>query len=261
MRSESPLQYLEKHDEPTDPRKLETALRNLSEPIGRVEYSSDDEVNIKSDSFNLGYKYYQISDIDLDTLSDLNIQTEDIKGIKNLHFGKANNSASINFNEIIPEGYRVYMVSGHKSQWSDFVSIKDKIIVLNGDIRIPETILALLHEIGHIHADPKKQEDSFAPEPNQDRRTINADDLARKLLNERDAWAYALKKIKPFFYKGEDQDKAIRKEDVIAYAKDKCLQSYNKWASKLIDERYSAHHFAMDYFDDIDGYYESITSE
>jgi len=254
MRKESPLEYVEKHKEAADEERLRVAIEDLSGPIGGVEYKDSGDGALENGPFALEFKYGELEKDRPAILAarGMKLNPEQLRELRGLNLSRSDRGRQISLSDIIPSDFRVLFAPNSGEKWSDFVNLKEKMIVLNGDIATPLTLLALLHEAGHIHAAPKKENDNFSPEPNQNRKTINAMDVAKKLLNERDAWAYALRTIKPFLDQEKRKSFFIVKEDVLTFAKSECLRSYNDWAQGQIGTMSGMHQFAMDLWDDFE---------
>jgi hypothetical protein len=264
MRKESPLEYVEKHKEGVNEEKLEAAIKKLAEPIGGIEYKDSDEVALENGPFALDFKYdgLEKDSSAIPVARGLALKPEQLREIKELHLSRSDRGKRLSLSDVIPGNFRVLFAPNSREKWSDFANLTEKTIVLNGDVAAPSTLLALLHEAGHVHASPKEGADSFAPEPNQDRRTVNAVDVAKKLLNERDAWAYALRTIKPFLDQEKGEQFSITKDDALVFAKGECLKSYNDWAQGQIGTMSGMHQFAMDIWDDFEReeYNENLNS-
>lgn len=177
--------------------------------------------------------------------------------IQDLEISRTDKHRSVRFSKIIPDDFRVLVAPNYTGEWwSSFVNQDKKIIVINGDITTPEKWLTLLHEGGHIAARLKEETDCFSPELNANRRTVNANEAAKKLLNERDAWAYGFKKGKPIFNTKPSRDFSVQKSDAILFAKSECLRSYNEWVGQQVRNNSAIHHFAMDFMDEMTGEWE-----
>lgn len=121
-----------------------------------------------------------------------------------------------------------------------FVDRKGRTIVLNADILSPLGIIGFLHEVGHLE-DPFQ---SVSSENFERSRSVysransgmplNFKDSELILRSERNAWAYALKVVKPVFGRLKEFDKkvitdyAVHRRSLSGYS-DKIRQSLGIW--------------------------------
>lgn len=119
----------------------------------------------------------------------------------------------------------------------------NKAVIMGSNIASPENIIAFLHEMGHVMAKPPSkatlQRQNYIESLNnrkflepEDR--INTDEIFKKiaddiLLEERDAWAWALNKLRPFIKSG-----AINKDVLLKTVHQYALKSY----SNTLEERF-----------------------
>lgn len=252
MNPELPHDYIKTHTtkESIDEEVLQQALESLSKPIGKIEYSKSGNIKIENQPFVLEFSYAKVSrgvaesfekhprykEPDPDTLLEL----------LSWKLTRTDRNVSLTLDYIIPDNYKIYF-SPTTQDWSSYVKIgdKDTRIVLSGDITTPIIILELLHEAGHIHE--KTDDPRFIKTKPEETSTIYTNDLADKLLSERNAWAFAIKKIKPFLDKDESKGFVIKKDDVLTVAKDWALESYLTSIKSDINDRVAMSHFYQDY--------------
>ena len=132
-------------------------------------------------------------------------------------------------------GYIIFFHIIDEGQKQSSANPEAKYIIIRGDISTPATILGLLHEIGHC----KEYEESDEFEKRTFDRyhkalriggSLSAETLAKVLKRERDAWAYALRKIRPIL------GKTITKDDVLTYIHGYALLSYSETIRRKIEE-------------------------
>lgn len=119
-------------------------------------------------------------------------------------------------------------------------------VILNGDIASPEMIVHLVHEAGHVY---EKTDDARFSSMNEHdvSSKVYIGDLAEKLLSERNAWAFGLKKLKPFLEKNKIDGFSIQRDDVLAIVKNQALQNYHESIKSDTDSRVAMSHFDHDY--------------
>lgn len=212
----------------------ENLLVNLSDSSMQEGGELDFEKN--NLHFNIKYSIYEDP--------DPYVQWEIKQGMEKAGYWKKLDSLTINdSNNSLDlkkylEKYAVFF-SEDETGIHHIISAKDKKIEM-GPILTPRAILQLMHEIGHFEYrknleknDPKKLNDLIIAstsllndKKNTMRDWMNKDELKKrcelKLEEERSAWAFALKKLKPFIKK----DGLFSKKDVLNYVHDVCLQTY-----------------------------------
>ena len=111
------------------------------------------------------------------------------------------NDSKLDLLSDLPQDYIVFFIDTTKHGSSGIASAQDKFIQINGDLTKISTQLALLHEIGHRgHTfNDRIMKKQYLDE------NLSKEEMAVVLREERDAWAYALHKLKPFL-----KDKTIR---------------------------------------------------
>lgn len=143
----------------------------------------------------------------------------------------------------LEEYLKLYSVRFSEEETSErHLNPADRNIVEMGTVLTPRSILELLHEIGHYayrdnlrKSNPQKFEElkiasrSFMNDiDNNLRFSDNKKQLEQfcelKLEEERNAWAFALKKLKPFI----NEDGLFAREDVLNYIHNIALQTYSR---------------------------------
>jgi len=117
-------------------------------------------------------------------------------------------------------------------------------ILISGDITRLETILGLLHEMGHLS--DKTEMNWFAMRRYTQGERISVREAKQILRYERNAWAFAIRKIKPFL----DKD---TKEQVIHFMHEDALKSHSEQIREQIAPgwRLFVTH-VIEYFSDIE---------
>jgi len=213
-RRESPSEYIEKHllNEVTG-EMGDNASQELSRMIGIIEYQEKGDASIESELLKLNLSY-ETPDLNPEDFGRTIIEKfpEFMNNFKEMTSLKLKSGdATLNIFDITPKDVRIFFnpyIDTHIGY------ISGKKIFIGSDINKPRSILALLHEIGHSH----ENEIIFQEEKN--RGIEPQEDLAQLLVSERNAWAFALKKIKPFL------NNPLFKKDAVSLFMKRCLTNY-----------------------------------
>lgn len=147
---------------------------------------------------------------------------------------------SLKLADIVPKDWKI--VFNYKRDVCDGASAdrSSKLILINGDISVVDGLLAMLHEVGHaqmLDAMADKELETYDKEREKFHRAVFKNEKLEKeildkvILDERNAWARALKMLKPFIRTG-----IIRKEEVANHIHKVALKSYSEAISKLISD-------------------------
>jgi|GEM_PF-4197396 len=261
MKQESPSEYINKHTigETVDEEKIKRAKEALSKPIGEVKWAESGIIKVENIPFVMEFSYVPISEeIAKSIWQDprrKNINLDTLREITTWTLTREDNGATLSLSDILPEGYRVFF-STVAQDGSSYVVMDESggTVVLNAEITKPEMIIHLLHEAGHVHE--KTDEMRFSPTNNPDVSSkVYKGDLAVKLLSERNAWAYALRRLKPFVDQEPTSGFSIQKNDVLTLANNWALKSYQDSIKDETSSRVAMSHFNQDYdymFEDSD---------
>lgn len=132
--------------------------------------------------------------------------------------------------DILPEGFSVvFAPSGSNRQAC--ASFKYKCISIYGDITKPTSILALLHEAGHITDDVRHADTAYGRRVDVAHRNaqnghLSPEDAATLLRSERSAWAHGLSKLRPFL-ETKPSTQWISLEDVRKHVHLMALRGYS----------------------------------
>ncbi len=127
----------------------------------------------------------------------------------------------------------------HQSSSDSFTPGRN-IIVLNGDPIYPANLFTLMHEIGHFKAWEKmghSQRKEHLGHVKKFRQDVSS--MSFLLSEERNAWAYALDKLRPFLAKSEnDLDKGFisTRQFCLDYIHQVCLRTYGEAGLKLLEQ-------------------------
>jgi len=251
-RNESPSDYIEKHTgEIVKQNEAEKSLEILSRKIGEVDYQESGSIEIKNQSLFLKLEYdnppLDVADFNtriLENYPEFMKNFLELKSFKLESFlGK---KAVLDLADILPSDYKVFF--NPKTNVSiSYCSISNKKIFISGDLSSPKNILTLLHEIGHIY-DSTKRETSFSQKQSNEEQQ---EDLAQKLLSERNSWAFAIKTIKPFLSNEENAGAYFSKKDLKNFIKGpRALASHIQGIQQDLLIRKSMRHFNQDFMED-----------
>lgn len=254
MRPETGGEYIRKHIEKQDEPKVEQAHERLSVPFGVVEYGKSGIERVENFPFILEFSYDSLPDDSepITASSDgLKVDARNFKYLKSFKLRRVDKDIDLNLSEIVPGDYSVYISPDRTDDsWNSVCDFNNKRIIVGGDITKPEYILHLLHEAGHAQiSESTNRDQDFQSEKNW-RKVADQSAIAKKLLEERDSHAFALKKIKPFVDKEQTGNFSILKGDCLTLMHKWALESYATAAKEQATRNQDAHHFAMDYWDD-----------
>ena len=248
MRPESPSQYLEKYKQEPIDAETQKRIDAMSAPWGETKYQDNGIVDVEHKNLHLRFEYAAVPHEVSSAFSERGLQEHDFFEVSNLTIQDVENDVERKMDEVLPPDFSVYFTLSEAGEETCYVVIEDKRIVLFGDPSSPRILLSLFHEIGHIYE--QKNEKKFAPEEYQDRKSVDVTSIAKRVHSERDAWAFALKYLRPILTRTKDVDGAISADDALAFAKNVALHSYSEDAKDKVAQNRAMAHFAWDYMDD-----------
>ncbi|MBI4097973.1 MAG: hypothetical protein HY426_02945 [Candidatus Levybacteria bacterium] len=160
---------------------------NFAEPIqGQVlDFKEPGEISVTNGEtiINLGYS---IDPVDKDSRYLNKYSISSVTG------------NSVSLEELLPEGWSVVFVPTGQKEAITHHGLK-AIIVTGMQPTSPEFALSLLHEVSHAREDDPQllDRESIRSRINS-LKDINGSEGAQIIRSERNAWAFAIKKIKPF---------------------------------------------------------------
>lgn len=227
MRPDSPSEYIKKHLDQIAPESVEEAKKNLSWSFGEINLSEAGKAELIHPPYFLDFSYVSPSQ-EISTWDGQQIPKEEVRELQAMMLAKDKIEQKLDFISLLPPGYKIYFTKGKEEKtWSSYADVENRIIVLNREPITPEALITLLHEIGHGQT-WKKGGHHFANEKER-LRSGDVTDLAHQLLEERNSWAFAFKKLKPFLDNSSGRaGETILKSDVLIRIKGYALQSYQK---------------------------------
>ena len=142
--------------------------------------------------------------------------------------------------EILPDGWKVIFRPSSGYLGGAGTDDETKTILVDQDITKPVAILQLSHEAGHaqIMESMTDEERNFVldtrkefKEAGREQQEIEGDKIDRVIKDERDAWAFALRTIKPLIKSG-----ILSLNDVRNFIHDIALKSYSNDVRSLIEK-------------------------
>lgn len=233
MRPESPSEYIKKHLDIISPEQIKVAKQRLSQPFGETNLTESGQAHLVNPPFTVDFTYGEVGDKQLYTSRGEALSKDNIRELKTFSLIKDGTTQKLDLVTLLPPDYKVYFMQGSGDVgWSSYILPGENYIVLNMEPNTPESLLHLLHEIGHGHT--LEQGDHEFTEEKERLRSGPVTHLADELLEERNAWSYALRKLKPFLDTQPKQNLfTIDKTDVLTLMKGRFLQSYQKNIEKI----------------------------
>lgn len=237
--------YLESHlekDKTLEKSRTEPyeTQQRLSEPFGAVDYMDEDEVTLKKNNLELSFSYTSLTPEDIASLNPTDVKGRkindvDFRCLDNLIITGKDNSMAINIKEILSPSYKIiFMTHNKKPSLGGLIDVKFKTIYIWGDFTNLENIISLLHEIGHsVDFENLNQSDKNNFIDAYEKKLYykpTKKGLEEVLRRERNAWAFAVKKIKPML--SED---SITKEDIMNFIHNEALSNYSGIIRKQIE--------------------------
>ena len=242
-----PMKYIERRLEHKPPQPIvELALKKLETPLKKVQYKKEGTMKIITEEFRLEFSYRQVSpESDLNNMIKMDYESfynaimiesklTEWRVLTDFRITDKSGNVVFDIKQELP-GYIIFFHIIDEEQKQSSANPEAKYIIIRGDISTPATILGLLHEIGHC----KEYEESDEFEKRTFDRyhkalriggSLSAETLAKVLKRERDAWAYALRKIRPIL------GRTITKDDVLTYIHGYALLSYSEAIRRKIEE-------------------------
>lgn len=232
--------YIKKHLEKTteNPISSKEYIAKQKPLVDNIEYNYDGEIEAKKNDISLNFSYSMMCEYSPQRLLSSAYNAD-----------RHNRDSSSDNWRIIEEfcltnnltGEKLDLIKKMPSEVSMIFRItpprccsftpEEDVCVFAENPTKPGVILSVLHEIGHSWAmkkiDSKTQKDYLKSQENLDNGIIISNEAWALILGqERDAWAFAIKAIKPFLSK--DPEKGwLTYEEVDKIVHDQALQTYS----------------------------------
>ena len=214
-------------------------LNKIRKPIKKINYENSGDEEIERGKTDLSFSYTKLDSNFGQQMFQLEVASEKLEDWRVLSsYSLCEENSVLDIPSLLPEGWSVLFKPDCKID-KDSANFVSKTIFLTGDPAAPATLLALLHEIGHTQIlfgtkdaiSEKYGEQNWASEGDAGKLK----DLANHLRNERDSWAFALAKLKPFIGKSEENNSFINISQVKNFIHNHCLRSYTQEAREEIE--------------------------
>ncbi len=237
--SPSPREYLDQHLEPKTEKSKEASRPFFQDGyIGIYEGDGRIEHNDEKSSFSLDYE--QVDEGFKNRILEFtrkegvdSKKAEQTKAflasptflLRNLNITSGKDpEENLVLGDILPPNHKTYIFfnpteTNLPSSIGEDVEAQASIIWLGENPTNLEGLLALFHEIGHLH-ESRKEEALDVIKKIGDRQILTQTEAAILLHSERDAWSFALAKLRPFLNKEA-------REFALATIHQTALQSYS----------------------------------
>lgn len=264
-RRRTPNEYIGHYTNEHKPRsEMETAAK-LDEALGgEMHYEESGDISAEQGNYQISFHYDAVPSETSSNFSEKDFGSATFYEMTNFELQNTETGAIVSLGAILPPEYRVYF-SLDSSEEECYVLYTPPRIVFTGQPTSPANILGLFHEVGHIY-EKQSQKKEFAPENFIHRKVVDSKDLAEKLQQERDAWAYAFRVLRSAIDNDNTENSPLTRSAALAYAKQRALSTYQGWVESQQSHRSSMAHFAWDYADDfygdeMGGYYETLEED
>lgn len=202
------VRHLESPSPPMLTPELDKALEKFCSPIKEIDFHGERDAVMQQGDISISFSWTPAH------LADL---SEDRRGII-YHYGSiyglmvldnftvTNNrtNAIVTRSDILPTNMTVAFAPHYYGKpWTSFY-LGEGIVILSEPLNIPATIASLFHEAGHNHDFKVRPEIIPVAEKiesivwEQGEQGLTRQELEEFLHYERNAWAFALKRLKPF---------------------------------------------------------------
>jgi len=220
-------------------------LKKLRRPLVELDLSDENNsATISSGELGIDMKFskakYSASMRQYDNLND------DEKKIENNWRELADlkikyREQEINLGDYLPDDWRIVFHTSSNYDVDASNSMSEKTIAVSEKLDNLASLFAMFHEIGHVQTFQKMSNEDFLQLVNDSKdlalnfrggKKIDSSAIDNALKGERDAWAVAIKMIKPFIKSG-----LVSRIDVVNYIHKtgEALGSYSKFISSLIE--------------------------
>ena len=241
--------YLKGHLETTGVENELLLTSPLMIPLEKVVYDPEGEVHINKDGLKLDFRYRTPSaDLDMDKLpinKDLPeggskpTRPEEIRILEELSIERK--GRTLKLSEALPPNCQIYFDPSRESLIDAPSSAVDTVgrkVMIFGDLTKLGNVASLFHEAGHLwDVDPEKNPEyvdtvgtsvfvlDFSIYEDSPFDNLMSNQVGEVVLkSERHAWAFALKRLKPFI---DNIDSPINVKVLSVIIHNRCLKSYS----------------------------------
>lgn len=204
--------YLDRHLEPNPSQptssELEEAMKKFCSPIEEVDFTGEGEVVLKQGDVSLSFSWtpsylYNFNE-DKSRIIDYYGSIDGLAILNNFTLTNNKTNAIVTQADILPPDVTIVFDPYHNEPWSSAYFGTAKLVLLSESPNIPATVASLFHEAGH--ADDFKKRPEIIPSSErfesivwkEGTEKLTKQEAKEFLRYERNAWAFALKKLKPF---------------------------------------------------------------
>lgn len=221
-------EYLEKHLEDFDKEEARTQMELEDVDVSENEYQKDGVIESQIGDTRVTLEYYMSS-----LPKELKKYHKDQLTYSVSRLTLQNQVAMLDVLDTVDAPPEIFFIpaDGNTSSRRYF---EQNVIVVGGDLLNPYGIITLLHEIGHTIAGSNgsmvESENLYDARNNIFLRgKIQNESEGRLILeNERNAWAFALSKLRPFLVSQNKAEPMLNINLVKSYVHDLCLASYSE---------------------------------
>lgn len=207
--------YLDRHLEPNPSQsissELEDALKKFWSPIEEVDFAGGREVVLEQGdiSLSLFWTPYYFSNLSEDKSKIIKYYgsidgTDTLVILDNFTLRNNKTHAVVTQADILPSDVTIVFDPYHERPWSSIYFSEAKLILLSEPPDVPVAVVSLFHEAGHADDFKKRPEMISSIERignimrNERGEKVTKQEAEEFLRSERNAWAFALRKLKPF---------------------------------------------------------------
>ncbi|MFH1225927.1 MAG: hypothetical protein V1684_01405 [bacterium] len=201
--------------------------------------SPEGKLEIKEDNFQVNFEWGESKDINAIRQPGVKNAKSQWATLKN--FSISTNEGGLNINDLIPDEWAI-IFKRDPYRWGvgGDTKLEEKTIIMSYDITTPEGIIVLCHEAGHANIFEKMTEEERKSylkdrEKFQTSFSYKLGPISNKVVdnivkNERNAWAYAMRKLKPLL-----KSSIIKQDDIKNYIHHESLKTYSDATRSLIE--------------------------
>lgn len=211
-------QYVKFHLEPGGLWDNDTLLEK---PLADIVYKDSGEVTLKAGNIRINYSYEQV---------DATTTPSHIRAVLETYSGPwrrlrlftlentANGKSLAVLQLLLSDHHAIFNLVENIRNGNSTSDSNNKVVLMQSNLQRPYSSISLLHEIGHIvdgQTNPMDKEEEDARSLMQEHIPIeNLSAKAKILRRERNAWAFAIERLKPLL-EGEDSQSIFNKKRIL----------------------------------------------
>ena len=230
--------------------ELSELYSRLNKPIADFEILDQGDITIEKDDLMIKLSYSPVpADLHFEKVKEvldfpkdkqrlvelMRLSSKEFRSLDS--FILQNKDLQLDITSLLPEGVRVFFRSlpneskrEKDPKPSGLFDPTINVVVVRNNLATPLDIIVLMHEIGHANDEvTPKILDFPRPKGPDDKVFLTQEQMEIRLKSERNAWAFAIKKIKPFL-----SDLGITTEDLDMFAHNFALHIYSEEINKML---------------------------